>query len=286
MSVSSNGRGRMARTPWCFPVKTVEGHAVLQRAQHARWNTDAARSGSSSLRIRAVVLVWLNFVQQEGHMNFKRSGNNAKSLIDVATLIIGTAAGIAVATLGPLRTSRAAIEPTATVPTMETQTSAGHNDCLGQEAVGELDLVPDLLYRSANGRERVDYHADLHLHRGENVGVSWRFDVVDDRGSVVRSAIARGTAKGSKGDSLTTSSAGADLPDGFFALRVRAAVVADGESDVLEVVQHVQVSNGLWRELSAEEWYAESAYTLALPLPPGVTVPQQWQPGVTPGGAP
>ncbi len=215
----------------------------------------------------------------------KKKPTNTASIVDAAVLLIGASAGVTLATFGPLRSSQAAVAPEVALPASASIERTSHNDCLGQEAIGELELVPDMVRRSAVGRERVDYHADLHLNRGKNAGVSWRFDILDDRGTMVRSAVTEGTARGSGGDTLTTTSAGADLPDGFYALRLRAAIVGDDVSDVLEAIQHVQVAGGLWRELTADEWYTESAYTLALPLPSDTILPAQLDNGITPGGA-
>lgn len=60
----------------------------------------------------------------------------------------------------------------------------------------------------------------------------------------------------------------APLGDGFYSLRVRAAVTADGEpADVVEAVQHVEVAGGRWIELDDQEWFeraqANQAFTAA-----------------------
>lgn len=124
-------------------------------------------------------------------------------------------------------------------------------------------LFPDAVVISQHGRERIEYHAELEMARGSNVGVAWEAEIVDDRGQIVHSGLASGSRRASKGDTLVSKAILADLPDGYFELRFRAAITGDSESDLIETVQHIRVEDGKWQEIPTDDWYRFSRVTLA-----------------------
>jgi hypothetical protein len=131
--------------------------------------------------------------------------------------------------------------------------------CAGGEAsLARIEVVPEAVVRQA-GRERVEYHSEIALHRGKKVGVAWKADVINDRGVVVVPNVDVGAFKGKSGDVAVSKTLRADLNDGFYSLRVRAAVTAEGEvPDVLESAQHLEVKGGRWTELTDSEWTERS----------------------------
>ena len=145
-----------------------------------------------------------------------------------------------------------------------------HLSCSGgSEDPAELTLVPDAVLTDA-GRETVEYHGEIAVNRGHSVGVAWEADVVDDRADKVYDKLAVGSAKGAKGESKTTGAILAKLADGFYILRVRAAISPDDEpSTVLEATQHINVENGKWREMTDVEWRKRSNASLAFLAPKG-----------------
>lgn len=128
-----------------------------------------------------------------------------------------------------------------------------------------VELLPDAVVTD-NGREAVEYHAEIRIERGKNVGVAWTADVIDDRGRVLASKLSEGTASGKAGDTKVTNAILArSLPDGFYRVRARVAVSpTDEPAMVLEAVQAVRVEGGRWREMTADAWRNESSARLAV----------------------
>lgn len=128
----------------------------------------------------------------------------------------------------------------------------------GLDRLATIEIIPDVLINQA-GREHVQYHSEITLQRGQKMGVAWNADLIDDRGNVVIAKLDAGASAGPAGHVAFTRPLGTPLGDGFYSLRVRAAVTADGEpSDVVEAVQHVEVRGGRWTELDDAEWFARS----------------------------
>jgi hypothetical protein len=124
-------------------------------------------------------------------------------------------------------------------------------------------LVPDAVV-TTGGREAVEYHAEIDLHKGGKVGLAWEADVVDDRGQTVASKLAAGTGQGKAGDTAASTAILAPLPDGYYMLRFRAAVSPDsGPATVMQAIQYVNVSGGKWREMDDVQWRADSNAHLA-----------------------
>jgi hypothetical protein len=140
----------------------------------------------------------------------------------------------------------------------------GESNCSGSDdRLGRVELVPDAV-RSTSTSARIEYHAEIEVKQGTNVGIAWTGEIVDDRGRLVQERLAEGTASGSAGQRAETVSFSPTLPDGFFALRVHAAVVTqDQRTDILDGRQYVRVRNGVWTELNDRDWRALSLATVA-----------------------
>jgi len=180
----------------------------------------------------------------------------------MAWLVLATACagGTAIASAGRLATAWPTRVPIAREHRQERKTDhrPGELCAGGMDALAHIELVPDAVVKQA-GREQVEYHSEIVVHRGKNVGVAWKADVIDDRGGVVVPSLDVGAFKGKGGDVAMSRALRADLQDGFYALRVRAGVTADGEvPDVVQSVQHIQVKDGRWTELSDSEWGSRS----------------------------
>jgi hypothetical protein len=133
----------------------------------------------------------------------------------------------------------------------------------GLDPLATIEIVPDVLINQA-GREHVQYHSEIALRRGQKMGVAWSADLIDDRGNVVIAKLDAGTFAGQAGHVAFTRPLSTPLDDGFYSLRVRAAVTAEGEpADVVEAVQHVEVMGGRWTELDDQEWFERSRATQA-----------------------
>jgi hypothetical protein len=128
----------------------------------------------------------------------------------------------------------------------------------GLDAIARIEIVPDRVVEQG-GRQRVEYHSEIAIDRGEGVGVAWTADVIDDRGAQVVAQLDAGTFAGRGGNLALTGPLVANLADGFYTIRVRAALTATDEPDtVLEAAQHVEVAAGRWNELADDEWFARS----------------------------
>jgi hypothetical protein len=163
--------------------------------------------------------------------------------------------------------SRTAIQRSHRAPESPRTPRAGDLCNGGLDPLATIDIVPDVLINQA-GREHVQYHSEITLRRGQKMGVAWRADLIDDRGNIVIAKLDAGTFAGHAGHVAFTHPLGTPLDDGFYSLRVRAAVTADGEpSDVVEAVQHIEVRGGRWTELDDREWFersqASQAFTAA-----------------------
>lgn len=128
----------------------------------------------------------------------------------------------------------------------------------GLDAVAQIEIVPDRVVEQG-GRQRVEYHSEIAIERGDSVGVAWTADVIDDRGAQVVAQLDAGTFAGRGGNIALTGPLVANLADGFYTIRVRAAITATDEPDtVLEADQHVEVAAGRWNELADDEWLERS----------------------------
>jgi hypothetical protein len=182
-------------------------------------------------------------------------------------LVIGVATGGAIVcgvAIEPVHSGRVAIAREAKKSPDRGPANAGPLTCQGGEDYpAAVRLVPDAVVAVA-GREAVEYHAEIDLHKGTSVGLAWEADVVDDRGQKVASKLAAATARGKKGDNLQTAAILAQLPDGYYMLRVRVAVSPDNApATVMQAVQYVNVSGGKWREMDDVQWRADSNAQLA-----------------------
>jgi hypothetical protein len=177
--------------------------------------------------------------------------------------VFGVVAATACAAVGvpSIAERRIPIEYIRDVPT---RPSAVHP---GLEWPAQIELIPDALIISPEGRESVEYHAELTVARGKSVGIAWDGEVLDDRGNVVLSGLAKGQERGSEGSVHVTAPILVDLADGFYALRVRAAIVPDDEpSTIMESIQYVELAQGKWIELTMYEWYERSRAGIAFPV--------------------
>jgi hypothetical protein len=184
-----------------------------------------------------------------------------RSRLAIAGLLLastgGGAAGLA-GTFAPPRETRIAIQRPPRAPQAQKIRQPGELCNGGLDPLATIELVPDVAVTIA-GREHVEYHSEISLGRGQKVGVAWSADMIDDRGNVVVSKLDVGTFKGRAGQVAFTNALRAPLDDGFYALRVRAAVTDAVEgSDMVEAVQHIEVAGGRWAELSDREWLERS----------------------------
>lgn len=164
----------------------------------------------------------------------------------------------------PGRSSRVAIARAKSEATPKDKSAVRLTCPGGTEAPAKVRLVPDAVITTA-GRESVEYHAEIDVHRGKAVGLAWEAEVIDDRGRKISSKLTSGTARAKAGDTNATGSILAQqLRDGFYMLRVRVAVSPDdAPATVMEAVQYVNVSGGKWREMDDIQWRADSNARLA-----------------------
>jgi hypothetical protein len=126
-----------------------------------------------------------------------------------------------------------------------------------------VELIPDAVL-SRDGRESVEYHAEVSVVRGRRVGVAWEFEVVNDIGTVLHTGITNGRSRVAAGSLVFTEPVNVELADGFYALRAHVAVAVDDEPTItLESSQHVEVAQGKWVELTPSEWYDRSRAGIA-----------------------
>ena len=193
-----------------------------------------------------------------------------RSKLTIAGILLACAGGSAAVLAGPLATprqTRIAIQRPARAPAAARVRQAGDLCNGGLDPLATIEIIPDVMVNIA-GREHVEYHSEISLRRGQKVGVAWTADLIDDRGNTVVSKLDAGTFKGQAGHVAFTNPLKTPLGDGFYALRVRAAVAAGDEgADVVEAVQHIEVAGGRWTELTDREWsersQANQAFTAA-----------------------
>ena len=146
---------------------------------------------------------------------------------------------------------------------LATSASAPKTSFCGVENVAKVELIPDAVLVKGNS-EKIEYHAEISIRRGKDVGVAWEAEVVDDRGALVASKLAVGSDRLADGDTAVTPEISVDLLDGFYSLNLRAAIVpADEASTVVHAEQFLEVKNGIWTELTDLEWRSRSKVTLA-----------------------
>src|SRR5258708_7321559 len=124
----------------------------------------------------------------------------------------------------------------------------------GQEPNLRVDIVPDAVIRIGN-TERIEYHAELVSRLNKSGAVAWSAYIVDDLGQVTKLGQAEG-AIDSQGTFVTAALA-PSMPDGNYALHVRAAVVADGAQATEEGLQPFSIVKGVMRELSVDDWFTK-----------------------------
>lgn len=145
--------------------------------------------------------------------------------------------------------------------------SAGVMDQLGEKARFRVELFPDAVLVDGKS-ETIEYHAEIISDYDARGTFAWTATLVDDRGIVVRE-IASGGGEVASGEAAATEGlAPTRLPDGFFSLHVRAALVTDDSEDAFEAVQFLRVKGGQMREMSATDWYQASQATLATEVKP------------------
>jgi len=134
----------------------------------------------------------------------------------------------------------------------------------GRQFRFEAALVPDAVL-AARGREKIEYHGELTSRLNEGGAVAWTAVVVDDVGNVV-STLGTGQTPVQAHSVASTASFVPDLPDGYYSLRIRAAVHSVGWDDVTEAVQYFTVAQGKMREMSYDDWHTYSRDGLAVQL--------------------
>jgi hypothetical protein len=161
----------------------------------------------------------------------------------------------------------AALSTLAQQPTRSTITQAGksaraakvveRDACSGNgqpSIVVELDLSPERA-RDGSWNGEIIFSSDLE----DPAGAAWRFEVMDDRGSIrsgpltdVVSPSPRGTPQRVP---VTLSSA---LPDGYYLARVAVAAVTTRQETAAEGEVYFQLSAGELVQLDATTWYQNS----------------------------
>jgi len=189
------------------------------------------------------------------------------AVVGVLLVSIGGGAGALAKSLASPGETRIAVQRLHKAPQAPRVRQKGDLCNGGLDPLATIEIIPDVLVTKA-GREHVEYHSEISLLRGQKVGVAWDVDMIDDVGNVVVAKLDTGTFKGQAGHVAFTNALKTTLNDGFYSLRVRAAVAADGEpSDIVESLQHIEVQGGRWAELSDQEWFersrANQAFTAA-----------------------
>jgi hypothetical protein len=126
----------------------------------------------------------------------------------------------------------------------------------------EAAIVPDAV-NVKDGRESIEYHAQLTSRLTKAGNVAWTICVTDDEGKVV-TKLATGVRSIDARGEIDTAPFSVNLPDGYYALRVRAAIHTKDWDDATEAVQHVAIARGKMRELSHADWFAYSRASIAV----------------------
>jgi hypothetical protein len=175
----------------------------------------------------------------------------------MAGFLVAGSSGAAAA-LGAMGPMRIAIERDRAAAAVAHRHEPGVLCAGGLDELAQIEIVPDAFVEEG-GRERVEYHSEITVQRGDGVGLAWNADVVDDRGATVVARLDAGAVGGRAGQVAFTGPLIARLADGFYALRVRVAVTAaDEPATVIEAVQRVAVESGRWIELTDEQWFERS----------------------------
>jgi hypothetical protein len=145
-------------------------------------------------------------------------------------------------------------------PTTEAILPAEHRD--GERARLKIDIVPDAAI-TQNGRDAIEYHAEATSDLKDDGAVAWSAFIVDDVGNVVQKLkTGVGAIKGR--GMLATPAITVNLKDGYYSLRVRAAIHTAGWDDVAEEAQYLVVNNGRTREMDYDEWHLQSRDVYAI----------------------
>jgi hypothetical protein len=127
----------------------------------------------------------------------------------------------------------------------------------------EAELVPDAVI--VNGaKEAIRYHAQLKSNAGKDGTIAWTVLAVDDVGRLVATLDKGSDLLPSRGQ-YGTRGVLASLPDGYYTLRIRAALHTKDGDDAAEAVQWLGVASGKVREMTLEDWYRQSRAGQALP---------------------
>jgi hypothetical protein len=138
------------------------------------------------------------------------------------------------------------------------------------------ELIPDAVITEA-GQQSIEYHAELTSLVDSSGSVAWSATVVDDVGHLVQDLGKGQELAGAKG-TVTTPALRPRLADGYFFLRVRAAIAGAELDEVADATQYLVVKNGVTSEMSYDDWSKVSRDTLAV-LMPESNVPTSSPPG-------
>ena len=152
------------------------------------------------------------------------------------------------------------------LPIARDHVSRGWHDPLAtageQPQAFEANFFPDaVVVKGAN--ETIEYHVELTSRLEKSYAVAWTAFVVDDVGKVI-TTISKGDGSAAAKGTVVTPSLKADLSDGFYSIRLRAAMRTSDQTESTEAVQFVVVSGGKMREISTDDWYAQSRARLAV----------------------
>lgn len=164
-------------------------------------------------------------------------------------------------------------------PVSQASTGFGTLCSGGEEPNLRVEIVPDAVIRVGNA-ERIEYHAELASRLNKKGAAAWSSYIVDDLGHEV-TKLGKGQGAIDSGGMFFTAALAPSLPDGNYALHVRAAVVADGAQATEEALQPFAIAKGVMRELSVDDWFTKTrqAQTFELPIPPPTYVPRPGLPG-------
>jgi hypothetical protein len=193
----------------------------------------------------------------------------AASTLKAAPLVLGLAAGTLFLLRAHYGESATARIPIARAPKASLPVNLEHHG--GASPRFTAELVPDAVLVSA-GREAIEYHAELASLLEEDGATAWTATVVDDVGNVV-STVGSGQDALKARATLVTPGLVASLADGYYSLRIHAALSAHGTEEVAQTIQYLSVSHGKVREMSFSDWHNASRDGLAVVIPNPPRVP-------------
>lgn len=134
----------------------------------------------------------------------------------------------------------------------------------GERPKLEVELVPDAVLKK-EGAERIEYHAEFSNHMAKGGTAEWTATLIDDTGHEV-TKLSSGHADIAANSQAVASALSPDPGDGYYALRVRVAFVTDGDEAVADGFQPLEVSHGVMREISIDDWFTKTAAVRAVPV--------------------